>query len=308
MPSVRREPDADEPLGESGSVPAREPRRSRSLAERARGGRLFMREGSVVARTVEVAEESEGRRGAPDGRRDRVRPRSRGGLAGALAARGIALHMHPGNAVVEPGEAVPPGKHMYSVFTPYHRAWVQVPRRSVLPAPTTVIGACRRPPRPAPRPRSISPDAIDLAPGGESAGRKHLEAFLARAASTYGDHRNDMAADATSRVSPYLRFGCISANEMAADAGAIVGAEELVRQLAWRDFYGQLLANDPAIQWRDYRERRRPTCPTSPTTRTTSSNVGVRDGRDCRSSTPGCDSFVVRGGCTTGPAWWWPRS
>ncbi len=219
----------------------------------ARGGRLFMREGSVVARTIEIAEEAKADAVHLTADVTGFAHRREEALHAALAARGIALHVHPGNAVVEPGEAVPPGKQMYSVFTPYHRAWTHVPRRSVLPAPTTVVVPAHVRLGVRPDPDAIHPDAIDLAPGGESAGRKHLEAYLATGASTYGDHRNDLAADATSRVSPYLRFGCLSANEITADAGAIPGAEELVRQLAWRDFYGQLLASDPAIQWRDHR-------------------------------------------------------
>lgn len=172
----------------------------------------------------------------------------------ALDLVGVALHVHPGNAVVEAGDVAPPGKSMYSVFTPYHRTWAEVPRRAVIGAPVRITapadtgGPSRR------EPGAVMPDSLDLPPGGESAARKHLDVYLVGDASRYAEVRDDLAADATSRLSPYLRFGCLSANEVVTRASTVPGAEELVRQIAWRDFYGQLLAHDPAIAWRDFRE------------------------------------------------------
>ena len=174
-------------------------------------------------------------------------------LREALAAHGVDLHVHPGGAVVEPGEVAPPGKEMYSVFTPYHRAWAQAPRRAVLGAPSTIETPAELAPGPRPDPAAMPADSIDLPPGGETAARKHLDAYLATGASRYAEVRDDLAADATSRLSPYLRFGCVSANEVVTAAAGLHGTQELVRQVAWRDFYGQLLAHDPTIAWRDFR-------------------------------------------------------
>ena len=81
-----------------------------------------------------------------------------------------------------------------------------------------------------------------------------MEAYLHDGIERYTDVPDDLAADATSRLSPYLRFGCISANELAALASTRPGGDGLIRQLAWRDFYGALLAHDPSIAWHDYRE------------------------------------------------------
>jgi deoxyribodipyrimidine photo-lyase len=50
-----------------------------------------------------------------------------------------------------------------------------------------------------------------------------------------------MAADDTSRLSPYLHFGCVSPREVAARVGGRDGADPFVRQLCWRDFYQQIL-------------------------------------------------------------------
>jgi deoxyribodipyrimidine photo-lyase len=184
-------------------------------------------------------------------------------LREALARQGTALHMHGGHAVVEPGAVRPAGRAVYSIFTPYHRSWAAAPRRGVLDAPTRLVLPPGVDVGERPSPDSVRPESIDLAPGGEAAGRRHLETFLAVDASEYGAHRDEMALDKTSRLSPYLRFGCLSANEVTARAAAVEGAAELVRQIAWRDFYGQLLAHDPTAAWRDMHAGPRDVAPVS---------------------------------------------
>jgi deoxyribodipyrimidine photo-lyase len=223
----------------------------RSLARRA--SRLVVREGDVVARTLDVVAEAGARAVHMSADVSRFAQRREARLREALAAHGVDLHVHPGGAVVEPGEVAPPGKEMYSVFTPYHRAWAQAPRRAVLGAPGTIETPAELAPGPRPDPAAMPADSIDLPPGGETAARKHLDAYLASGASRYAEVRDDLAADATSRLSPYLRFGCVSANEVVTATAGVHGTQELVRQVAWRDFYGQLLAHDPTIAWRDFR-------------------------------------------------------
>lgn len=239
------------------------PNRSRSLVEglhdlheslRERGGRLALRHGDVATTAVAVAR---------DLRVDRVfvtadvsanARRREGRLGEGLATDGIELRVLPGNSIVEPGDLAPAGRDAYVVFTPYHRAWAAAPPRSVLGAPTSVPVPADVVSDPLPDPRSIDAEALDLPTGGERAGRRRMETFLRRGAGTYDAVRNDPAADATSRLSPYLRFGFVSANEVAQRASRVPGAEGFVRQLAWRDFFGQLLWHDPRLAWQDLRE------------------------------------------------------
>ena len=98
--------------------------------------------------------------------------------------------------------------------------------------------------------------AVTLSPrlphGGESAARRRL---AAAAIPGRGDtpSLDDLAADATSRLSPDLHFGCVSAVDVAlrlADSWP-----ERVRQLAWRDFHHQVTAAFSDIATRDYRNR-----------------------------------------------------
>jgi len=69
-----------------------------------------------------------------------------------------------------------------------------------------------------------------------------MRAFLRRV-DVYPGGRDDLAADRTSHLSPYLRFGCLSPLEL---AGAGL-PEDFVRQLCWRDFFHQLTAAHPRL-------------------------------------------------------------
>jgi deoxyribodipyrimidine photo-lyase len=156
---------------------------------------------------------------------------------------------------VAPGDLAPEGRDHFRLFTPYWRRWRAEPRPAVLAAPTRVVVPPLDPGR---LPDLGPPVAGHVSPalpgGGEPEARRRLERWLADGAADYDATRNDLPADRTSRLSPYLHFGCISANEVATRAGST----ELVRQLCWRDFFAQLLAANPHTAHEDLRARPQP--------------------------------------------------
>jgi deoxyribodipyrimidine photo-lyase len=91
--------------------------------------------------------------------------------------------------------------------------------------------------------------------GGEAEGRRRLARWLDGGLVEYRRLHDDLGADATSRLSPYLHFGCLSPLEVVEGALAETGGEGFVRQLAWRDFYTQLLAANPETPREDFRPR-----------------------------------------------------
>jgi deoxyribodipyrimidine photo-lyase len=217
------------------------------------GGRLILRRGAVVEETMAVAVGAgcsmiflTGDVSAYARRRERE-------LGAACASAGIALRLFPENAVVEPGELARRRPAAYRVFTPYFRAWSERPRRAPVPVPPRLSVPQDLEPGARPRPASVPADALDVPRGGERAGRRRLHAFLGRELEGYAAGRDDLAAERTSRLSPYLRFGCVSANETAERVAGLPRGEAFIRQLAWRDFFLQLLAEEPALAWRDLR-------------------------------------------------------
>lgn len=168
-------------------------------------------------------------------------------LRQACDAERIALKTFPGVTVVPAGAVQPAGGEHYRVFTPYWRAWQAYRRREVEGAPRTL-----RLPDDLPASWFRDRPAVEDGAGGESAGRRRLTAWLPRLAG-YEDDHDAMAADRTSRLSPYLHFGCVSAAEVAARAAGQPGAEPFVRQLCWRDFYQQVLYAFPDLRHKAYR-------------------------------------------------------
>ena len=153
---------------------------------------------------------------------------------------------------VAPGELTPADRDHYRVFTPYWRRWREEPRPAILGPPPRVALPRLDPGRiPELRELVAGRPSPDLPKGGEAEGRRQLERWLARGADEYDARRNDLGADATSRLSPYLHFGCLSATESAGR----VGNTELLRQLCWRDFYAQLLAANPRSAQEDLHPR-----------------------------------------------------
>ena len=70
---------------------------------------------------------------------------------------------------------------------------------------------------------------------------------------SYDDRHDDLAGDATSRLSPYLHFGLVSPNEVAATVDGLPGSVPFLRQLCWRDFHHQVTDAFGAIARDDYR-------------------------------------------------------
>ena len=162
----------------------------------------------------------------------------------------LEVRTFPSGSVVDPDEVLRSGGAHYKVFTPYWRAWQRARRRPVLEAPRIRLadGVDLREP-----PDLGAGDSPDLPRGGESEGRKRLERFVDGPLDRYAGLADDLAAGATSRLSPYLHFGCLSSLEVAERAAA---SEAFVRQLCWRDFFLQLLAANPETPRESYRERR----------------------------------------------------
>lgn len=172
-------------------------------------------------------------------------------LAG-LRRLGLDVSVHPGITVVPPGDLTPANGDHYRVFTPYWRAWEAARWRPASAAPEEVRLPSGVAPGPLPRLAELTsgPLSPDLPPGGERKGRERLAAWLREDAAAYDDVHDDLAADRTSRLSPYLKFGCVSPRELAE-----TGPDAFRRQLAWRDFHHQVAAAFPALPRDDYRPK-----------------------------------------------------
>jgi deoxyribodipyrimidine photo-lyase len=170
----------------------------------------------------------------------------------------IAVHCHSGSVTATSAELVPStGRDHFAVFTPYFRRWSAAHRRTPLPPPRSLsVPTIRSEPLPQPCDLSSGEPSPQLHVGGESTGRALLHDWLDGPVADYARDNDDLAADATSRLSPFLHFGCVSPTEVVRRVDtATDGGLAFARQLAWRDFHHQVLAARPDAAWSDYRKR-----------------------------------------------------
>jgi deoxyribodipyrimidine photo-lyase len=150
---------------------------------------------------------------------------------------------------VSPGRVRKGDGEPFKVFTPFYRAW----REHGWPAPASAItgrvdwqsgvdgiGIPADPRLPA---------GLELPDAGEDAALRAWRAYRRDALGDYDDVRDRPDLDRTSRMSVYLKWGCIHPRTMLADLGR--GDEVYRRELAWREFYAAVLSAWPRSA-RDY--------------------------------------------------------
>ncbi len=106
-----------------------------------------------------------------------------------------------------------------------------------------------------------------LFPAGEAEAQRRLAGFLAEPVYHYTDARNRMDLEGTSRLSPYLRFGMLSARSAAfeimqlihetQDKTARENCQTWLNELIWREFYYSIFYHYPNVQKEAFQEKMR---------------------------------------------------
>ncbi len=211
------------------------------------GGRLVVRRGNPVTVVPEVAREAGARTvhvSADFGPYGTERDRR---VAGELAAADRRLVRTGSPYAVAPGRVVRGDGSPYRVFTPFSRAWRAIGWREPaltprvvhwLPLPGVAI------------PKDPPLAGMSIPPPGERAAIKQLSAFLPRV-DVYAEERDKPGQEGTSRLSPYLKYGCLHPRTILAKLGAEgqdgkgSGRDVFRNELAWREFYADVLFRQP---------------------------------------------------------------
>ncbi|MDB5569234.1 MAG: phrA [Hyphomicrobiales bacterium] len=195
-------------------------------------------------------------------------------LKSALGQQGVEAASFNGRLLREPWEVRTKTGDPFRVFTPFWRAHLAPGDPAApLPAPGAVVPA----EWPAEAPARTSLDALALLPTtpdwagglraawtpGEAGARERLAAFFDEGLALYANERDRPDRESTSRLSPHLRFGEISARQIF-HATRHMEAErpELSRQtskflaeLGWREFSYHLLFHNPDLATRNFQRR-----------------------------------------------------
>ncbi|MBW9206978.1 DNA photolyase family protein [Mumia sp. zg.B17] len=195
-----------------------------------------------VARRVGAASVHVAGDHTPYGRRRDTR------VADALGEHGVALVRTGSPYAVAPGRVTRRDGGRYQVFTPYYAAWLEHGWRA--PARDPYDGAWVSPGPPTVEvPDAELPDGLALPVPGEVAARRRWDEFVADGLDDYATERDLPGDDRTSRMSVHLRWGEIHPRTLLAGLGRGPGSEAYRRELAFREFYADVLDQRPDSAW-----------------------------------------------------------
>ncbi|UPW00014.1 DNA photolyase family protein [Halorussus gelatinilyticus] len=185
------------------------------------------------------------------------------------AAYHDALHHEPGSIRTNKGEH-------YSVYTYFWKKWrdrekdapYDAPEEGEIATPADAPDLPGTTALPSLADLGFDEPEADVPPAGTGVARGRLADFREEAIFRYAEDRDYPARDATSRLSPHLKWGTIGirevwwATEEAMDRAdgdpdeegtEAASVREFQSQLAWREFYAHVLSARPDVVTRNYK-------------------------------------------------------
>jgi len=187
-------------------------------------------------------------------------------VAGRLKAQDRRFKGVGSPYAVAPGGVRKDDGDPYAVFTPYSKRWRATGWDTPYPEPGDDISwqGADAGVDSDPLPERSSPSA-ELPPAGEAAALERWAAFLGSCSAAdgtmrsgldaYDDLRDRPGLDGTSRMSPYLKWGTVHPRTLLVDLDASGDGDRghtvYSSELAWRDFYADVLFQRPDSAWRN---------------------------------------------------------
>lgn len=209
------------------------------------GGAMIIRQGDAVAEILKLVKESEAEAIFlnqdidPFGKEleERLKQESP-----------VPVHAFGDIAMHDQGEVLKGDGTPYRVYTPYSKRWLPLEKRKPLARPKALKSPKNIESLPLPTLATweLEKGDWDLPAGGEKAARERMKEALAERISDYDDTRDIPSVLGTSRLSQDLRWGTLSIRELYQRAQQC-GSEQYLKELAWRDFYFQILHHFPEV-------------------------------------------------------------
>jgi deoxyribodipyrimidine photo-lyase len=155
-----------------------------------------------------------------------------------LVRTGSPYAVTPGR-VLKPSDATP-----YKVYTPFYRGWrthgyrapAVTPKKFEIVEPTDKYRDF---------PNFPFPKGVHIIAAGEKAALERFKIFEQNGLDTYDENRNMASIDGTSKMSTYLKFGEIHPRTLLANLGESKAHDTFRKEIAWREFYADVLFNNP---------------------------------------------------------------
>ena len=162
-----------------------------------------------------------------------------------LVRTGSPYAVAPGR-VLKPSDATP-----YKVYTPFYRGWRTHGYRApaVTPKKFTVV-------QPSDKYRNFPdfpvPAGVHIITAGEKAALERFKTFTKNGLDGYDENRNLASVDGTSKMSTYLKFGEIHPRTLLENLGESKAHDTFRKEIAWREFYADVLFNNPMTDVKYY--------------------------------------------------------
>jgi deoxyribodipyrimidine photo-lyase len=163
----------------------------------------------------------------------------------SIESAGIELTRTGSPYAVAPGRVKKPSDATnYRVYTPFYRGWLLHGWRAPVAAPK-VIKAVTPDEKYRNFPNWQSPEGADIFAAGEKAAHDRFKKFKAKVLDTYDETRNFAGIDGTSKMSAHLTWGEIHPRTLLAGLGESKAHDTFRKEIAWREFYADVLHNYP---------------------------------------------------------------
>lgn len=172
-----------------------------------------------------------------------------------VEAAGITLTRTGSPYAVTPGRVVKPSDGTpYRVYTPFYRAWRTHGWRAPAITPKSVNFM-----QPTAEYRNFPdfplPKGVEIIEAGEQAALSRFKIFTKSGLDSYDENRNFAGMDGTSKMSSYLKFGEIHPRTLLKGLGEDKAHDTFRKEIAWREFYADVLFNNPMTDREYYAPR-----------------------------------------------------
>ena len=155
-----------------------------------------------------------------------------------LVRTGSPYAVAPGR-VLKPSDATP-----YKVYTPFYRAWCVHGWRKPAETPKKINAV-----KPLESDRNFPewqmPTDASVTIAGEKAALTRWKLFQKSGLDSYDEGRNLAGIDGTSKLSAHLKWGEIHPRTLLAELGDSKAHDTFRKEIAWREFYADVLFNNP---------------------------------------------------------------
>ena len=165
-----------------------------------------------------------------------------------VEAAGIELVRTGSPYAVAPGRVLKPSDETpYRVYTPFYKQWCAHGWRAPAATPRDFATVT---PKESDRqfPDWPMPEGAEVTPAGERAALQRFERFRKGALKDYDEMRNMAGVDGTSKMSAHLKFGEIHPRTLLAVLGDSKAHDTFRKEIAWREFYADVLFNNPTTE------------------------------------------------------------